>query len=355
MRRSTLSLLLWMLPGIASAQARPAPPSSPVMDMLETAKNALNNLQYTQARSAAREVLGLSRLKRSQEIAALQVASAAYFPDEADARMPDSATVFLRRLARLMPTGPFPADLVSAALDSQMVVARLSTFGATARAPLEVTLKGTESRTVIEVVSTRLARWQLYMSSADGGPPILLDTLGSANSGRLSLRAHNGASAVISPGNYQFKVLSISSTEADTITLRFEGVATGSVPTLVEMPRGFDSSKLLPERSKKAVGVAIAGAVVAAGGTWALGNSLKPPKALGNEVEDGRAAAIGLSIGLGALAGGFLDKGRTLPANIKANAQLRSGYLKEVGDATETNRKRVNEYALALTIDPEIK
>jgi hypothetical protein len=331
------------------------PPTSPIMDLVDRAKNSLNNLQYTQARTAAREILAISRLKRTQEIAALEVAAAAYFPDDTSARMPDSATFYLHRLVRMLPTGSLPPDLVSPALDSQLAISRRTTFGASARAPIQLTLKGTESRAAIEVMSTRPARWQLYLISGDGGPAVLLDTLSSTTSGRFSLRAHDGKNAFIQPGDHQFKILGISDSEPDTITMRFDGTATGAVPTLVSMPTPLDVSKQLPERAKRAIGAGIAAGLISGGATWALANALRPPDALGREPKDGRATGLAIGISIGAITAGFLDHGKPLPENIKANADARKDYLSRVGDATETNRKRVAEYSVALTIDPEIK
>lgn len=355
MKRIAVMLLLSVVRIAQAQEPKPVPQSSPVMDMIESAKNALNNLQYSRARLAAREVLALGKLKRSQEIAALQVAAAAYYPDDPRARMPDSANVYLRRLARLMPSGPFPSDLVSPALDSQLVMARHETFGATVRAPLEVTLKGTEARSVIEVSATRPARWQLYVTAGDGGPPLLVDTLGSSMSGRLAIRAHNGVAPVILPGVHQFKILGISATEPDTITLKYDWIAAGSAPILVEMPAPLDSSKFLPERSTRQLGVQIFGALFAGGAAWALGNAVRPPQPLADEPKDSRAAAVGVGIAIGAIASALLDHGKPLPANVKANQVAKANYLKQVGDATETNRKRIGEYTLAITIDPEIK
>jgi hypothetical protein len=329
--------------------------TSPIMEMIESAKTALNNLQYTRARTTSREVLALGKLKRTQEIAALEVASASYFPDDNAARMPDSAAVFLRRLARLMPTGPFPADIASPALDSQFAAARQTTFGASARAPLSLTLKGTEMRPTIEVVSTRPARWQLYLVSGDGGPSVLVDTLSAATTGRLSIRAHNGSTPVFVPGQYQLRILGISAGMPDTIWLVFDGSATGAVPTLVDPPGHPDTTRYLPERAQRAIGVGIAGGVIVGGATWALANAIRPPDALGKESKDGRALPLGISVSLGAILGGIIDHGRPMPENIKANAKTRTDYLKQLGDVIETNRKRVAEYTVSLTIDPELK
>jgi hypothetical protein len=352
----TALLLFVTIAGTATAQDRPAvQQASPITDMIQRSKDALNNLQYEQARNSVREVLALGRLKRSQEIAVLQVASAAFFPEEPSARIPDSATIYLKRLVRLMPTGPLPVDLSSVGLDSQLVLARISTFGATARPPLEITLKGTETRAAIEVVSTRPARWQLYLSSRAGGAAILLDTLAPATTGKLSLRAHDGLSVVIQPGSYEFRVLSISTSQPDTIMLRFDGTATGSAPTLVDLPRALDPSSFLPERATRAIFAGIVGGVSIGGLTWGLANYARPPKALGDEAKDGRATVVGLAIAAGAIAGGILDHGKRLPDNIRENERMRTGYLKQLGDATETNRSRIGEYKLAIAIDPEIK
>ena len=337
------------------AQTAPSTTSSPVSDMIERAKDDLNNLRYREARNGIREVLELGKLRRGQEVAALEVASAAFYPEEQSARIPDSANVYLRRLARLRPIEPLPSDLAFPALDSQLVVARRAVFGAGIRPPLEITLTGPESRPAIDVAATRAARWQLYMVSRQGGAAVLLDTLGVSTSGKLSLRAHNGKDPIIPPGSYELRVLSISSADPDTIVLRVDAVAAGSVPTLSDLPTPLDRTKFLPERSKKARTAGIVGALAGGGVTWALANSLRPSGALKDDAADGRGTGVAIGISLGALVAGMLDRGRPLPANIKANAELRSDYIRRVGDATETNRKRVAEYKLAITINPEIK
>jgi hypothetical protein len=353
--RCVALLLFAALSAELPAQVRPSGSStSPIMDMIDGAKNALNNLQYTQARTAAREVLALGNLKRSQEIAALQLASAAYFPDEPEARIVDSASYYIKRLVRLMPSGSLPIDLASAALDSQLTAARRTVFGAAATAPPEVILRGTESRPAINVEATRPARWQMFLESTGGGPPILLDTL-SGTEGRLTLRAHSGSAPLIVPGEFRLRILSISTTEPDTITIRFGAATRGAVPALVPLPAAPSAEQLLPERHPKAIGAGIAGGMIVGGGTWAIANLLRAPDALKSESKDSRGFGIALGIGLGSIVGGLIDKGRPHHENIKKNAVLRTNYLKALGEATETNTRRIAEYALAMTIDPEAR
>lgn len=349
-------LCLTAVAGTAKGQDRPVQPqNSPIMDMIQRAKNSLNNLQYAQSRNTIREVLALGRLKRSQELAALEVAAAAFYPEDAAARVPDSSNVYLERLARLLPAGSFPTDLASAALDSQLVIARRKTFGAAVHPPLEITLVGNERREAIEVVSTHPARWQLYLAPSAGGAVTLLDTLGATTNGRLSLRAHSGSNPIITPGSYEFRVIAIDAARPDTITLRFDGTAVGASPILVDMPAALDQSKFLPERSSRAVAAGVTTGLVFGGLTWALGHNAKAPDTLGEEPNDGRVTAVAVLMALGGVAAGILDRGKPLPENIKANASMRSDYLKHLGDATDTNRKRVGEYKLAITIDPEIR
>jgi hypothetical protein len=355
--RFLFCLLLVVLPELAIAQ-QAAPDGSggvsPITDMIARAKNSLDNLQYTSARTAAREVLALPRLKRSQEIAALQVAAAAYFPDEESARMPDSATYYLQRLVRMMPVGSMPVDVSSAALDSQLVITRISTFGATARAPLQVTLRGIDRRPAIEVFSTKPARWQLYAVPGDGAV-MLLDTLAATTNGRFSLAAHDGSRALIEAGKQELRILSLALDGKDTITVRLDASAVGAAPALLPLPGAPDTTRFLPERTEKALGAGIAGGIIVGGVTWALANSLKPPGALRDEASDSRGISIAIGISAGAVIAGIFDRGRPIPKNIKANAATRSTYLKQVGDVTDTNRRRIAEYSVVLSIDPEMR
>lgn len=357
MNLRSVVLFLSVVPAAVGSQDRPVlQQTSPVMDMIDQAKNSLNNLQYSQARTTAREVLALTKLKRQHEIAALQLAAAAYLPDEMGARMPDSATIFLRRLARIMPAGGLPTDIRSATLDSALANARSTTFGANAQVPIELTIRGTESRPSIDVVSTRPARWQLYLIARDGPAPLLLDTLASTTTGRLSLRAHNGSSPILQPGDHRLRVVAQStSADSETIEFNFDASFRGTIPTLVIPPSPPDPARMLPEKATKALGAGIAGGIIVGGATWALANAMRPSGALGETPKDSRGTVVGVAISLGAVAAGLLDRGRPLPDNVRKNSAARATYLTQMGEAAETNRKRIAEYALAITIDPEAK
>jgi hypothetical protein len=103
-------------PAIGWAQVAQA--GSPVTDMLTKSKNALNDLQYARADSFARQVLALgSLLTVEQQIQALELRAAAFFPEETGPQKQDSAVVVIRQLLALGGKG-VPKDLSWAGLDS---------------------------------------------------------------------------------------------------------------------------------------------------------------------------------------------------------------------------------------------
>lgn len=326
---------------------------SPIDDKIAHAKDALNSLRYDEARQSARELFALGgRLRRSQQISTLQLAAAAFYPEEESGRNADSARVYLTQLSKYYPEGSMPADITWRGLDSLLNDVRRQTFGATIKPPQQLTLSGTTSRPAVEVFSTKLARWQLYLVPQGGGVPTLLDTLPLTRSGRLAMRAHDGHAAVIQPGTYEVRVLAISEDQSDTITTKLDMMAEGIPPTLVDMPTPLDTTKFQKERAGRAFGTAIAGGIIMGGATWALAQyarSLEDTKPFGKSSADNRSMKIGIAIGVGALAGAFLDPGRPDPEAKKANVAARNDYMKKVGEATEENRKRIADLRVTLT------
>lgn len=108
---------------------------SPVIDMMIRGRNALNDLNYRQADSAARRVLALGTLlSRQQQIDALQLLAAASYPDEAAEQKTDSAIAVIRVLVGLGADQGLPSEISHPALDS------LFSFVARAAQPAKVIL-----------------------------------------------------------------------------------------------------------------------------------------------------------------------------------------------------------------------
>jgi hypothetical protein len=328
---------------------------SPINDMLLQARDALNNLNYQKARETVHDVLTLGpRLKHAQELLACEIAAAAFYPEDSSARRPDSALVYLARVARFRPTGSLPTEITWSGLDSLLRVARQQIFGASAQPALQTTLTGVDPRPVFDVATSRPARWQLILVPADDSPPVVVDTLGLSTSGRLSMRAHTGREVVLHPGDHELRAMAVTADRGDTIVLRFTATATGAPPMLVDLPT-LETTKILPERASRAIAPGIFSGPVIGGATWAIAHYARAPKPLGAGTADSRATQIGVVVGLGSIVAGFLDPGRPLPDNIRANAQLRADYNKRMAEAVDENRKRVREFKMVLAIDSEAR
>lgn len=92
---------------------------SPVVDMMIRGRNALNDLRYAEADSVGRRILLLGNLiTKQQQIDALQLRTAAAYPDEQGAQKPDSAIVFIKQLVELGATQGLPREISWPGLDS---------------------------------------------------------------------------------------------------------------------------------------------------------------------------------------------------------------------------------------------
>lgn len=105
-RALTAASALIVLTAIAiparTADAQVAQAGSPVVELLTKAKNALMDLKYTTADSIARQVLALGPLiNQDQQLAAIQLRAAAFYPEEADGRKTDSAVAAIRQMIAL--------------------------------------------------------------------------------------------------------------------------------------------------------------------------------------------------------------------------------------------------------------
>lgn len=112
------------------AQMQAGAPGSPVVELLTKAKNALNDLSYAKADTLARQVLALGTLLTpDQNLAAIQVRAAAFYPEEAGAQKTDSAVVAIRLMIAAGGKS-IPRDISWGGLDSLvLLVARASEPG----------------------------------------------------------------------------------------------------------------------------------------------------------------------------------------------------------------------------------
>ena len=92
---------------------------SPVVDMMIRGRNALNDLRYAEADSIARRILALGNLvSKQQQIEALQLRTAAAYPDEQGAQNQEAALQLIRQIVELGATQGIPREMSWPGLDS---------------------------------------------------------------------------------------------------------------------------------------------------------------------------------------------------------------------------------------------
>jgi hypothetical protein len=338
-----------------------APPAraqdSPVADLLVRARVALNGLRYAEADSLAAAVLATfgDRLNRQQRIEALSVCAASLYPDPTGggARRPDSALAYLRRIVRVDPsTFRVPPDLSWPGLDSLYGVARRTTFAAYAEPQERNIISGPNGLASVDVHATRPARFRLALAPATGGAPVLADSAGPAVGVALRLRAMRNGRPLLSSGSYTLTIVALDSATGDSTVMRY-GVTVDAPPLDLEpIPGALDPSQLRPEMAPPARGRGVLAGLLA-GGAAVFAASLKGPGPLAGARTDSRSYVVGAALALGAVVGGFLDRGHPLPANVAANRRLRAQLAESQRAARTANLRRLGAYYVTITIGPE--
>jgi hypothetical protein len=351
-RLTGLGLLYVLIAGAAGkagAQAR-----SPVGDFLTAARTALNDLRYSDADSIARGVLSLGKIRRTDRIQALQLAAGASFPEQANAQQRDRAMEALRQLVRIAPSSTLPREVSWSGLDALLVEARNSTFGAAASPQERYTLTGPLERAEIGVVSSRPARFSLWLESEMGGTSVLLDSLPTGSQGVLNFRVLADGTPRLTSGAYRLVVRAVDASAPDTISLAYAARIEATTLRYEEVPSGLAPGALLPEMTapKRKAGL-IAGAFALAA-TVVASRTLRDHDLKGAASADGRAVGLGIALGLGTAGGVYLlARGESLPGNVKANAETRDQFARSVATARSRNADLLQSYRAQITVNPE--
>jgi hypothetical protein len=348
-RLAIAALLGVLMSGSAMAQG-----VSPVRDLLSASRNALNDLRFEESVTLSRAVLELPGVRRAERIQALQLLAGALYPEVDDARMPDSAMAVLRSLVRIAPSATIPREVTWPGLDELLREAREWTFGMSVLPPDVELALGLDETAALDVAVSRPARVRLHALPDDGGVPIPLDSAQTGDRGLLRFRLWTDRAPVLHSGSYRLVVTGVDTGLNDSIMIAFEATVESPPLELVAPLVPFDSTQLLPEVTpiRRTRGI-ISGAVVAIGsmlaGSIAYGGNLSP-----DAPRDGRALSVGLMMGIGAGAGvWFLDKGKSIPANIAANRDKHRAYADELLLRAAENERRRAAYRARITINTE--
>jgi hypothetical protein len=336
-------------PGPLLAQVR-----SPVQDLLATARTALNDLRYTDADSIAQAVLSLGSVRRAERIQALQLVAGAAFPEQEPAQQRNRALDALRRLVRIAPTSTLPREVSWPGLEALLQEAHRTTFGASAAPRDRYVLTGPDEQVEIEVVSSRPARFALWLEPEAGGARIPLDSLPPLPRGTLRFQVLSHGAPKLQSGAGRLVVTAVDASAPDTISFSYQARIEAPGLQYETIPDQLPVAALLPEVTKPNRALGVLGGALALLGTVVVSRALRDHELKSSAGGDSRAVGLGLVLGIGT-AGGvlLLDKGEVLPASIKANADTRAHFAQSVSEAHARNAALLRSYRAEMTINPE--
>lgn len=317
----------------------------PIQDVLNSGRQAYNNLNFRAADSIAMVALELPALRRSHRLQALQLAAAARYPESAGDQYADSAMSALRRYVRIAPTAPINRALTWRGLDSLLAEARRTTFGASVSVPDITPIEGVNGRVSLPVAATRPAHFALRVwKQGDEGPGELVDSIGPVELGVLRMAPVVSDFPRFGSGNYRLQVVATDPTTGERLNHVIQGeFVTPPVP-LVEVPEQVDPNALLPERSRpnraaSLISGGLVGAIVIASAR------LLRPAALADAPVEPESRSVPIGVGLAVLATGaswYLDRGKLIEPNVDANLRLlRDFTARRSALMTENERLRV--------------
>jgi len=354
-RRGTVVFILSLAAVPLRAQVQQS--TSPIDDLLKRAQDAFNDLNYARADSLARQVLQIgTRISPQQRTGALLVLAAAAYPEEASAQRRAVALQTLKQLVRTNMNLKMPPELTWAGLDSLADEARRTTFAMELSGDTVQTGVGPEGAALLRMRGSRPARYFLTIMPAAGGPATVVDSSSHVMVGDFRFATMRGEKPVFSTGDYAVIVTGVDSASRDSITVRYIARVTSPALEFLSVPTQLDSSKLLPERTKKFGAKAIFPAILLGGMTFALSNTLKGDGDLATEVAaDGKGVAIAGGLTITTILAGFADRGRAIPANIAANKAYGEAFEKSLVDMRAENRRRITQHTTTIRLDLEAR
>ena len=148
----------------------------------------------------------------------------------------------------------------------------------------------------------------------------------------------------------------IDSTTSDTVTVRYTARVDAPALEFLSAPTKMDSSKLLPERTKRFGSKGILPGVLVGGAAFALSSTLRAQGGIKTTIgADSKGMAVGGALAVTTILAGFADRGRSIPSNIAANKAYGSAFQKSIVDSQAENRRRIAEYKTSIHFDLEIR
>lgn len=326
---------------------------SPVDDLLDRVTADINDLRYVDAIVRGRALAQQADAMAVPQRVRLQLLmAAAFFPDERAQQRGDSALAHLRAAVRLAPDVRFAAELRWRGLDSLLETARARTVAAVLRAPEEQRSGGPGSAASVELVAHRPMRLALRVVDRATGRTVRRDTA-TAERVRIDLPAHDGSRLLLAAGEYDLILVAHEIGRPDSVAA-VHALSVDGTPPLLEPEPDLPAATLRPEyRAPNRTGVLATGFAFS-GATIVLATLGRSDAALRDGFSpDARAYAVGGAILLGTAVVAWRDRGRPVPRNVAANADIRADHARRVEAVRATNRTRLEGYRATVRIAAE--
>jgi len=287
----------------APSPATAQPAGDPVVRLLQSARTAFDDLEYGRAISICRLALQQPTITRAQRLDVLRVLAAAQYPNDPDAARPDAA-------ARTLALAVVPAS------DQQV--------------------RGGDGAWVLPFRTTMAA--DVALTAERNGAVVPL-AAGRGPDGVLRVPALRDRVPLLANGDWTLVVSARVPADSEVVRL----AATFASDSLVFLPvPALDSTGFKPERANPIGRRALLAGVVLGGATAAMASGLRAEDPVRSAYGvDARAFGVAAALAVGAGMAVFLDKGRDLPDNAKANADRRATHAREAAEVVAENDRRL--------------
>lgn len=348
------AMVLASAPAATRAQSVQQQSGSVVDDLLTRAQNALNDLQYAQALSFAKQVIDLGdRVPADKQERAMFIVAAANYPEgEPAAQHRDIALTTLKQMVRSRLDLTIPQTLRWAGLDSILAEAKATTFGlATAPTNPQQEATGPTGHVDFTARASRPANFRLTIVGPQASA-VVSDTSGGTQA-TLQIPTMRNERPSFATGEYQIVVTAIDRSSGDSVSARYVANVTAPALTFATVPVTMDSSRLLPERTRKYgwKGIIVGGLV--AGSIYSFANVLHADTTLKSKAgADSKGTGIAALAGVTVIIASFADKGRSIPTAIAANQRFREDFAASIRNAQAENANRIATYKTMFVITP---
>lgn len=339
-------------PARVVAQGVPQP-AGPIDDLILRVIADLNDLRYDDAIARGREVFGFTRTMTPAQEALLRTAmAAAFYPEEEPAQRPDSALAQFAAAIRVKPDVTIPIELRWAGLDSLLGVARSRTFALVVQADSARTLVGPGARGGLMVQSSRPARFTLRTGLVGSASSVLQSSSVEPSTATvLMFRALDGSDVLLAPGEYSATITAVDPATGDSVQVQRRLVVEGR-PLFIVAPPAFDSSRLLPERSRGSITKRAVISAVLGGAVFVLTSFSKDGEADDEFNPTATSAQLGVAVFAIGLSTHWWGRGGRDADAVAANARLREEHRRAVEAAEAETERRRAAYRVTVRVLP---